>query len=224
MMRRSGGFTLMEMLLGMALLGLLTLALFSALRFGTQSWERAEAKAAQVVDLAIVETVLRREVAKAFPLRVGQANENKIAFEGDAEGLKFFTALPAHFSTGGLSLVELRHVRGSGEANAGGDLMLRHALQNGFETELPSGDDTKESRLLRGVTKVRFDYYGRETDFIEPAWTAVWVQSARMPQLVRLTFQLVGSDEDRELVLPLRVGEEAGCYQAAFQRQCGPRR
>jgi len=223
-MKRVTGFTLMEMLLGMALLGLLTLALFSALRFGTQSWERAEAKAAQVVDLAIVETMLRREMAKAFPLRVGLANENKIAFEGDAAGLKFFTALPAHFSTGGLSLVELRHESGGGEPGAGGNLMLRHALQNGLETELPSGDDTKESRLLRGLSKVRFDYFGRETDFVEPAWKTAWAQSARMPQLVRLTFQLTGSEEDRELILPLRVGEEAGCYQAAYQRQCGPRR
>lgn len=226
MIRRAKGFTLLEMLLGLALLGLMTLALFGALRFGTHSWERAEAKSVQVVDLAIVESMLRREVAKAFPLRVGLSSENKVAFEGDERSVKFFSALPAHFSTGGLSLIELRLESASattGESR-GSELVLRHALQNGLETDLPSGDATQSSRLLRGIGNLTFGYFGSESDTTEPTWRTSWSQSGRVPKLVRVRYSLVGSDVERDLILPLRLGEEAGCYQAAFQRVCGARR
>jgi general secretion pathway protein J len=227
-MRRSlhSGFTLLEMLIGLMLLGLMTLALFGALRFGTQSWERAEAKSLQVVDLAIVESMLRREIAKAFPLRVGLSSENKIAFEGDESSVKFFSALPAHFSTGGLSLIELRHEPGavsSGEG-AGGELVLRHALQNGLETDLPSGDDTHSSRLLRGVGNLSFGYFGSDSDATEPTWRTSWTQSGRVPKLVRIRYALAGNGVEREIILALQIGEEAGCYQAAFHRVCGARR
>ncbi len=223
---QSTGFTLLEMLLGLALLGLMTLALFGALRFGTHSWERAEAKSLQVVDLAIVESMLRREIAKAFPLRVGLASENKIAFEGDERSVKFFSSLPAHFSTGGLSLIELRHEAGSLSAgeSRGGELILRHALQNGLETDLPSGDETQSSRLLQGIGKLSFGYFGSDSDASEPTWRTSWPQSGRVPKLVRVRYSLTGSETDRDIILPLQLGEEAGCYQAAFQRVCGARR
>lgn len=225
MIKRFRGFTLLEMLVGMALLGLMTLALFSAMRFGTQSWERAETKSTQVVDLATAEHVLRREVGKAFPMRVGLVNENKVAFEGDASRLLFFTALPAHFSAGGLSRVELRYEAGSrSDPTQGGTLILRHALQDGLETELPDGDDTRSSRLIQGLESFSIAYYGRDTDNSESTWRDSWKQGGRFPQLVRLTITLAGAATPREFIIPIRLGEEAGCYQASFQRACGPRR
>lgn len=217
------GFTLLEMLLGLGLLGLITLALFTALRFGTHSWERAEAKSFQVVDLALVESLLRREIGKAFPLRVGLASENKVAFEGDQRGLKFFAPLPAHFSTGGLSLIEIRH-EPADAANGGrrGVLVLRHTLQNGQETDLPQNEATMTSRLLDDIDSVSIDYFGRDSDQAQPTWKDSWDQSGRLPQLIRL--RLAFSSGEREFVIPTQLGEEAGCSQASYQRVCGSRR
>lgn len=223
-MRSPRGFTLLEMLVGLALIGLMSLALFSALRFGTHSWERAESKSMQVVDLAVVESVLRREMGQAFPLRVGLANENKIAFEGDASSVRFFAPLPAHFSPGGLNRIELRYQAGDGAEQGAGVLVLRHAPQDGLETDLPDGEDTKVSKLLQGVDKFSIAYFGRESETTEPSWRDSWSQGARLPQLVRITLSLKGANSIREFLVPLRLGEEAGCYQASYQRACGPRR
>jgi general secretion pathway protein J len=226
LIRATRGFTLLEMLIGLALIGLMTLALFSALRFGTHSWERSEAKSLQVVDYITVENVLRREMGKAFPMRVGLANENKVAFEGDGSKVKFFTTLPAHFSAGGLSRVELRYEPGSNRQDAaiGGTLVLRHALQDGQETELPDGDETSTSRLLQGIESLSIAYFGRDSDTSEPTWRDAWQPTGRLPQLVRFTMTLAGVSTPREFIIPIRMGEEAGCYQASFQRVCGPRR
>lgn len=223
--RAVGGFTLLEMLLGLALLGLITLALFTALRFGTQSWERVEQRSAEVVNFDIFESVLRRQLGAAFPLRVGMANESRIAFEGDATKLKFVTALPSHFSVGGLSLVELVIANASRGDEDGKSVILRHALQNGLETEFAPDAEVGESEVLRNLESATLEYFGpTEGDLTKSSWQRAWPASGTFPKLVRLTIRFRGSSDERELVIPIRLGEEAGCYQASFQRICGPRR
>ncbi len=223
------GFTLIEMLVGLTLLGLMTLALFSALRVGLDSWDRSEVKAQQVVDLRIVEGVMRREVAKAFPLRIGTPADNKIAFEGEAGRVRFVGALPANLAPGGLSLVSLESGPGedvSGKGMQTHRLVLRH-IQIANDTKdfsAVEGTDADETVLLTGLGEIEFDYFGRENDQTDPAWRKDWTIATRVPLLVRMKFKFAGSDDSHELAMPVRLGEEAGCFQSTFQRNCGPRR
>lgn len=225
------GFTLIEMLVGLALLGLMTLVLFGALRFSIRSWERAEIKTLQVVDLRIVEGVLRREIGKAFPLRIGKANENKIAFEGDGKQVHFVTALPAHLSAGGLSLVALELAEDRIEAKQdppGKALVLKHVIPDGetrdFSALDSALDKSDRSVLLKGLEDVEFAFFGQDNDQTEASWRDQWISSARTPALLRIKLKFSGNDEVREMLLPLRLGEEAGCFQSSFQRMCGARR
>ena len=225
------GFTLVEMLVGLALLGLMTLVLFGALRFSIRSWDRAEMKTLQVVDLRIVEGVLRREIGKAFPLRIGLANENKIAFEGDSKQVHFVTALPAHLSGGGLSLVALELAEERVEAkqeSPGKALVLKHVIPDGETRDFSALDSVLEksdrSVLLKGLEDVEFSFFGQDNDQTEASWRNLWASSARTPALLRIKLKFAGNDEVREMLLPLRLGEEAGCFQSSFQRMCGPRR
>jgi len=223
------GFTLIEMLVGLTLLGLMTLALFSALRIGLDSWDRSEVKALQVVDLRIVEGVMRREVAKAFPLRVGTAADNKIAFEGDTGRVRFVGALPANLTPGGLSLISIESGQGEdipGKSAPTRQLVLKH-IQISNDTKDFSeidGADAGTTVLLTGLGEIEFDYFGRENDQADPAWRKDWTVPTRIPSLVRMKFKFAGSDDTHELSMPVRLGEEAGCFQSTFQRNCGPRR
>ena len=232
------GFTLVEMLVGLALLGLMTLALFSALRVGLQSWDRAEIKSVQVVDLRIFESVLRRELGKAFPLRIGLVNENKVGFEGDKKHVRFVTALPANLSGGGLSLVSLelaedRDGEKHGEkqnlqqnARTTQALIFKHVTPDGDVADFSALDHDKgeQSILVRGLQDVEFAFFGQENDQAELSWRDQWAPSARAPALLRVRLKFLGSDDPREMLVQLRLGEEAGCFQSTFQRICGPRR
>ena len=221
------GFTLIEMLVGLALLGLMTLVLFGALRFSIRSWDRAEMKTMQVIDLRIVEGLLRREIGTAFPLRIGQVNENRIAFEGDGKQVHFVTALPAHLSGGGLSLVALELVEDRSEAKPdppGKMLVLKHVIPDGDTRDFSALDKSDQSVLLKGLDDVEFEFFGRDNDQTEASWRNQWSISARTPALLRAKIKFAGSDEVREMLLPLHLGEEAGCFQSTFQRMCGPRR
>jgi general secretion pathway protein J len=225
-MKRAAGFTLMEMIVGLVLLGLMSLALFSAMRMGVQSWERAETKSQRVVDLRIVEGVLRREIGKAYPLRVGLANENKIAFEGDSRGLRFLSALPAHFTTGGLSWISLETVNSSDPENRDTrNLVLRYTVLDGPSQDFsPLDKATDQTVLLRDLESVEFDFYGQESETAEPTWRRDWSASARLPSLVKLNLTFRSGSGPRVLYIPIRLGEEAGCFHTSFQRQCGPRK
>ncbi len=228
------GFTLLEMLVGLALLGLMTLALFGALRLGLQSWDRAEIKSGEVVDLRIVEGILRREIGKAFPLRMGLVNENKIAFDGDSNAVRFVTALPATLTGGGLSLVSLELADESSDKRAqdqrekygkpGKALVLKHVMPDGETRDFSALDKGDTSILVRGIDNAQFAYFGQDNDLSEPSWRDQWNMAARTPALLRIKFKFAGSEEQRELLLQLRLGEEAGCFQSSFQRICGARR
>jgi hypothetical protein len=45
-----------------------------------------------------------------------------------------------------------------------------------------------------------------------------------MPQVLRMSIRTARGEVLPDMVVRLMVGEEAGCYENAFQRQCRPRR
>lgn len=52
---KSKGFTLIEVLIGMTLLSLMVVLLFSSLAIGAKSWEQGEKKIANVNEIAVVQ-------------------------------------------------------------------------------------------------------------------------------------------------------------------------
>lgn len=202
---RLSGFTLVELLAGLALFGLMAAALFGALRTGVQTWERAELKSRQVTDARMAEDFLRRSLGAAFPLRAG---DNSIAFDGDAAGLRFAGALPAHLGGGGVTLLSLGLQTRQAEAKA---LVLHH---------FAAGGTAQDSVLLEDLAEVRFDFFGRSDDNAEPAWRESWPRGTRLPALVRMRLRFAGAAHAHDWLLPVRLGEEAGCARADFQRDC----
>ncbi len=54
-------------------------------------------------------------------------------------------------------------------------------------------------------------------------WQDQWTATQRLPSHVRIDLEL-GERKLAPIVVALRLGEEAGCYESMFQRQCVPRR
>jgi hypothetical protein len=77
--------------------------------------------------------------------------------------------------------------------------------------------------LAEGVADLRFEYFGAENDTAKPAWSDRWEFPQRMPSHVRLVMKGVDAAIP-EVVVALGIGEEAGCYETNFQRNCVPRR
>jgi general secretion pathway protein J len=221
--KREGGFTLIEIVIAMVLLGAMMLLLYSGLAFALRSWDAGDANGRRVADWRISENFLRREISEVFPLRWKDANFVKFAFEGERDHVRFVSSRAAGVSLGGLSLVGLEVEQGA-SLRAPRNLVMRRAMASDDVNDFGPLGEGQKSILAAGVESVEFSYFGAENDFTEPAWTDAWKFPARMPQMVRVRVKTAGGEVLPEVVMKIMTGEEAGCLENAFQRQCRPRR
>lgn len=228
-MKRASGFTLLEMLLGLALLALMMVLIYSALNFGLRAWNTGDARVTEAAHLRIVDQFLRRELGQVFPVRWRGIPESKIAFEGGRAEMRFVTSLNLGASSGEGGL-QWGHLWLGGDEKEGERYTTLYLKRERFDVyakgwdEMTSDGKIKPVKLVERVKSLEIDYFGAENDTAEARWATEWNQPLRVPQLVRITLKLDHGRDIPPIVIAMRVGEEAGCYDANFSRQCGPRR
>jgi general secretion pathway protein J len=224
---RQSGFTLIETLVGLALLGVMLLLIYSVLNVGLRAWETGEKRVTEASHQRVVQSFLRRELSQLFPVRWRGIPESKIAFEGAKDEVKFVTMLTLGASAreGGM---QWGHIYIGDETNTSGEsrrtLFIKRSPFNLQAKDWEGLDEAKPIALMDGVKSFEIGYYGAENDTADAQWTTEWTNPLRMPQLIKLTLQVDNGRDVPPLIVSLRLGEEAGCYENAFQRQCGARR
>jgi general secretion pathway protein J len=218
--RSEAGFTLLELLIGVAVLALLMGMLFGGLRLASHQVEWRTARLDRGTRLALVQAFMRRSLADARPLeiegpRAGVAGPSvALAFDGAAEELEFVGPAPESAESGGLELIGLGLVRQG--AAAGGALSLRvRAYDTG------AGGATaplRETLVLEGVQHAEFAYFGVTTGETAPGWHESWRQMPYLPALVRLTLTLSGGERVPDLVVALRLSQDPSLWQGAPAR------
>ena len=221
------GFTLLETLVGLTLLGVMLILIYSALNISLRSWDTGEKRVAEASHQRVVQSFLRRELSQLFPVRWRGIAESKIAFEGTKDELRFVTMLTlgAAAREGGMQWGHLYVAdRESPGGEPGRTLFIKRSAFDLQAKDWDGLDAAKPIPLIDGVKSFEIGYFGVESETAEPQWTSEWTNPLRMPQLIRITVQVNNGRDVPPLVVSLRLGEEAGCYDNAFQRQCGPRR
>jgi general secretion pathway protein J len=222
MARRNGGFTLIELVIALSLLVVMLGLLWGSLNFAVRSWDTGEARAALAAERRLSSGFLRREMASLFPMRWKDDLVVKLAFEGEKDRLRFVSTRAAGATKPGMSLVGLALEDNRDFRQR--DLVMRRALPDVDAKDFSALDGGERTVLLAGVESAEFSYFGTENDLVEGAWRDDWPAGTRVPQLVRLRVRLQGGAELPEFVVAMHLGEEAGCFENSFQRQCGPRR
>ncbi len=220
--KRAAGFTLIELVVAMALLGTMMVLLYSGLAFALRSWDAGEVNGRRTADRRIGENFLRREMAELFPMRFKDPMAVKVAFEGGAQRLRFVSARAPGITRGGLSLVGVEVE--SGAAPRERHLVMRRAMPDDEAKDFGPLDRAERTVLIEDVDSVQFAYFGTENDFTDPKWFDVWPYTERIPRLVRLRINGADATLMAEMVMRIEVAEEAGCLENSFQRVCRPRR
>ena len=204
---RQRGFTLIEILIAMTLLGLLMAMLFGGLRLGTRAWEASDARSAELARLEAVHGFIRRALTGAYPLlrtETGGA-KRRIAFTGGAEAVEFTALMPAHFGVGGFYTITLAVEDGADGAR----LIFRRQLYRPGDEETPppppAGDEEKEKVLLDGISKAAFSYFGATDEDETPAWRDEWRDQKTLPDLVRLGLTFADGGAWPDLVVAPRI-------------------
>jgi general secretion pathway protein J len=216
------GFTLVEVVLAMVLLGTIMLLVYSGLSFAVRSWDAAEANGRRVADRRLAENFLRRELTELFPMRFKDPLQVKVAFEGAADHLRFVSARPPGIQMGGLSLVGIELRDGADRRTR--DLVMVRAMPDDEATDFGPLERAETHLMFAGVERVEFSYYGSENEFAEPKWQDAWEYAGRIPELIRMRVRTAEGSTLPDMVVRLALSEEAGCLENSFQRLCRPRR
>ena len=168
-MRRAAGFTLLEILVALAVMALLIVLLDQGVAFGLRaSAMQVRAEADGTADLPTVDTLLRSLVADADP---GIFPE-PASLKGTATTLSLLTAM-----TG----ADGRRERVDAVLFAsGGQLRLRWTPHRHIAS-FDSGPPAQETTLLDGVSALRIDYAAPSHADWQPSWSG-----EALPALVRL--------------------------------------
>ncbi len=168
---REAGFTLLELLAAIAVLGLIIVMLSNGFLFGLDATRLAAA--GQNNDRLAVDAALRHLIEAADP----GTFPDPATLRGSAETLLLTTELP----NGGRGAPQRADVVLSA---AGGKLVLRWRPHRHAEWFGP-GPAWTETVLADGVEHVGFAYRGAAAD---APWSASW-SAGRLPSLVRLTIE-----------------------------------
>jgi general secretion pathway protein J len=179
-MRGADGFTLLEIMVALVVLGFLMLGLTQGTRFGLAAWDRQARTVAARSDLDAVDRALRRLIEQAEP----GDDANPPHFAGGSGALAFATELP--LAAGALPT---RRAEVELAVDAAHRLVLRWTANLHAVRAAPP--PPQEAELLRGVDRLELGY-------LRPAasgggWSSSW-NGPVLPELIRIRILFAGAD------------------------------
>jgi len=209
------GFTLVELLVGLALFSLLATLLFDNVRFGVKAWQLGSAHAEQFEHDLVAQDLLRRLIGNVYPMLVQDGVNQRLDFEGDKEAVSFLGQAPVVASGGGRFRYKLQVERQHDRT----DLVMSAA------PELASLQGTAMARrtvLLSDIDGAEFSYFGDGEAGQTLQWQDSWRQRVAMPRLMRLRVAFRAKDARAwpDLLIAPRITADVGCVYDPMTRRC----
>jgi general secretion pathway protein J len=206
--QRGDGFTLVELLIALAMISLIALLLFSGLRLGLRAWESIDAATEQIGELRLAHGFLARILSQARVASTLVEAETVAIFGGDAESLEFAAPLSEQVGVSGLYVLRLT-LEDRGDARA---LVLTRWLlhpevleggdgfppwepldQDGARSvaDLPVDLDAADGAFGRTLLLDRVDtfeilYHGVAEGETDPDWHEDWFEQTNPPTQLRI--------------------------------------
>jgi prepilin-type N-terminal cleavage/methylation domain-containing protein len=171
---REGGFTLLELMIALALTGLISLVAYTSLSLSLKAMQRGQAAADRVQELRVSQTILARSLSSAAHGSLDHSNY----FIGSASEIRFFTPVPLEaFNLGGMYHWRVL----AGEDESGQLVLAVEQTRNVNWFRDPEGVEVRQI-LLKPLASLRFTYGRGDQEFA--TWDAAKAKS--LPDWVRV--------------------------------------
>jgi prepilin-type N-terminal cleavage/methylation domain-containing protein len=176
----NAGFTLLELMIALALTAMLSLVIYVSLSLTLKAMRHGQATAEQLQELRVSQTIVARSLSSA----VQGSMEYRLYFIGNAREMRFFTPVPLEaYNVGGI--YHWRILAGQD----GSDYLLLAVEQtknvNWFRD--PEGVEVRQI-LIGGLSSLRFAYGQGDKEY--ETWDATTVRG--LPDWVRIYLTLQG--------------------------------
>ncbi len=182
---RSSGFTLLETLVALVVLGLLVVGLTRGVSTGLALWRAQSHRIGEAADLDAAERTLRNLLSGIPTNPAGDAAPGAVAFDGSVSRLHFVGDLPTGLGT-------------TQRANIDVELKDRRLVLSWtpHRHEISTAPPPKplETELIGGVARVELAYWGAPAPDQPAAWQGQW-QGPDLPGLIRV--RVVFAERDK---------------------------
>jgi prepilin-type N-terminal cleavage/methylation domain-containing protein len=199
-LRKDYGFTLLELLISILILGIIIVIVAGAMRLGFRSVDAGEKKAESLERFMSSLNIIDSQIQSILPLTSNDSNNEEDTeedttnsnFTGSKDSLQF----SSNYSIWG---VQRGYVTVSYDVlseNTGKPVL--YATEN-----ITGTDESKETKLLDSFDEIYFDYFYKDPTEEEGKWVEEWTDDTTLPEKIRL--HLVTGQRDLALIIPVRV-------------------
>lgn len=216
--RNTGGFTLVELLVVMALMSLVMLGLAGAMRSAAQVENRVDVRLTKADDFRVAVGFLRATLERVSIRRLEglQAGQSDLPFAADAESVTWVGVMPARYGIGGRHFFRL-----GAEAIDSGKrgLVLRHQpFADGRGS--PNWSQAEALVLVSDLNRLTIRYQDARLNGLP--WRADWPFNDRLP--IGISASIVTTDEIwPEIIVPLYVttgpADSSGVFVTGGERK-----
>ena len=222
----SRGYTLLEMLVSITLIGLLMTALVVGIQVANKAWQQGEARLRQVhIDEERVQFMVQ-QISSLVPYKVASSSPDIpgeiFILEAGAARLRFLSTSGSRFwNHSGLLMIEYAIVRNPAfilalrETPVRDDRTLGPLLIERLATDPDTGKSQVvyrpfflregDLKLMTGLQAARFEYFGASAAGKEPVWASNWEARPDAPYPEAIRFLWRRGNQEGQLVIPVRA-------------------
>jgi general secretion pathway protein J len=199
------GFTLLEVMLAILLLGVLLAGTYGAIRTTVHAMHSGELAIDQTNRMRVAQEFIRHQISRIMPLAFAQdeSTNTHIVFEAKGNVMRFVAPMPGYLSKGGPYVQTLQFV---GNRRRGGmQLIFTDSMLNGFDVD--TKDPQEPSILLDQIADGHFEYRTLDDQGEMTDWSDQWDDPSVTPLMVRVVVSMLPEAriEFPEMDIPLML-------------------
>jgi len=193
------GFTLIEVMLAMTLLSIMVTLLFGSLKICAESWNKGEAKIAEVNEKAVVYQFFKRHLPSVQPLwdDFSEEGTHQFSFQGGADKVQFVSVFPASSGRKGLQIFEISFDQA--------DHMINIIVKPFYPALEEQEWQQEQVVLLENVEAFKISYFAKQTENSGGTWAGSWREKEMLPALIKINIELKGQSFWPDMVFALKL-------------------
>jgi len=185
------GFTLLELLISITIIGVIVLMVGSAMRLGFRSVSSGEKKVQSLARMRASLEIIDSQIQSSIPL-VRPEGKTLFYFKGTKESLQLSSNYSIWRLQRGFIIASYRVMPDE------------HSKKSLYVSEHIIGiKEKRDAKLLEGFDEIYFEYFYKDPLEGEEKWIVEWTDDSLIPKKVRLN--LINGAKRFSLIIPIRA-------------------